>query len=161
MRAHVVASSLAALVATDVRADQRLTLEIVSSARTFASSCSVTPFDSGRMNVARAVDRYGSIAKNMGSANETDERLGQFSTAWDAISNGEIASPKGAPQDIAPPFVRMTSAVGEKGHFSPERQIVLPGTEIPPQLLALFELLSAGMCLGPHESWADPRPENH
>jgi hypothetical protein len=117
--------------------------------------CAVTLLPDGGMTTVLQVMQNSFPAPDQ-ALEATEERKLQFAAIVEAFNAGAFpeATPKSFlfdPNDKrpVPPYVLLVYSEQEGDDVRVAHRVVLPGTEVPPVVLALFGPLHGGACLGP------------
>jgi hypothetical protein len=149
MKYLAIACGLGLMAASSALANQMLTMEVVERDGSRFTSCFLNHLSSGTMIFSKDVLRGDSVLKSSGSIDAPDERVKQFQAAVEAMTNGTFPLVAAEDEKLVPPYIHLVYQEGENGEIWSERRAVLPGTEIPPVMMALFEPLQDGVCVGP------------
>jgi len=135
-------------VAMPALADQKVTMELALASPPFSATCSIILREgTGKMSQSRLINRGGGISEAFGSFADTEEKLALFRAAASALQNGANTGADPTPTPT-PPYVRLTYGEGEKAEFRTLHEVLIPGTDVPAEVLPLFEALANGICLG-------------
>ena len=148
MNRLVLAVALAVGGATPALADQKVTMDLVTLTPPFSATCAIILREAtGKMSQSRLINRGGGISEAFGSFADTEEKLAMFRAAASALQSSVIS---GSDPTIAPtpPYVRLAYGEGEKAEFRTLHEVLIPGPDLPPEVLPLFEALASGICLG-------------
>jgi hypothetical protein len=148
MRNIAMAAAFALVAASPVLGDQRLQMELVQASPPGKISCEVIVFSADHIILSKDIERDGSIVlRKSGSINLDADGLKQFEAAVTAMSDGTFQLGEAEDEVLEPPYVHLIYREGESGETSLERRAVLPGADIPPVMLALFEPVESA-CVG-------------
>jgi galactose-1-phosphate uridylyltransferase len=144
MRNISMAAAFSLVAMSPAMGDQRMQMELVQANPPGKISCEVIVFSADHIILSKDIERDGSsVLRKSGTINLDQDGLQRFEAAVTAMSDGTFQLGEAEDEVLEPPYVHLIYREGEAGETSLERRAVLPGTDIPPMMLALFEPVEA------------------